>query len=383
VKPRRDAAYARVRSLLDAARAVAGPGAARRRELVQRLEASSGLSLEGVEWALSHCLELDPSETELLALLDGVPEAPRAHVLLPARVCVAPLRALAVALAASPRVYVRASRREPVLTEALSRQAPDLFQRVERLAVAPGDHVWAFGADETLEVLRGELPPGALLHANGSGFGIAIVELGSVASAIGGVVARAAAAIAEDTLAFDQQGCLSPRLVFVLGGYTSARALAVALAEALADAGRRVPRGRLTLDELGDATWYRHCASCFGEVFDTAHGLVSLRSPEPGAVAPVASANLSEVIRLLPPPGRNLEIIPISSLEAALPALAAWITSAACSEPELALEVRRWLPRARICELGRMQRPPLDGPVDRRPDPAGERITERATVGTG
>jgi hypothetical protein len=221
------------------------------------------------------------------------------------------------------------------------------------------------------------------LHANGSGFGIAIVDLGSVVSAISGAIPRAAEAIAEDTLAFDQQGCLSPRLVLVLGGYARARSLAVSLAEALAGAGRRVPRGRLSLDELGDVTWYRQCATCFGEVFDTAHGLVSLRSSEPGAVAPLASANLSELVRLLPPPGRNLEMIPISSLEAALPALAPWITSAACSEPELALEVRRWLPRARICELGRMQRPPLDGPVDRRPDPAGERISERATVRAG
>jgi hypothetical protein len=316
-------------------------------------------------------------------LLDSVPAAPRAHVLLPARVCVAPLRALAVALAASARVCVRASRREPVLTEALSRQAPDLFQRVERLAVEPGDHVWAYGADETLETLRRELPPGALLHANGSGFGIAIVDLGSATSAISAALARAAAAIAEDTLAFDQQGCLSPRLVLVLGGHAHARSLAGALAGALTEAGRRVPRGRLSLDDRGDATWYRQCASCFGEVIDTAHGLVSLRSAEPDLVAPLAPAPLSDLVRLLPPPGRNLEIVPISSLRAALPRLAPWITSAACSEPELALEVRGWLPRARICELGQMQRPPLDGPVDRRPDPAGERIAERATVGAG
>jgi hypothetical protein len=221
------------------------------------------------------------------------------------------------------------------------------------------------------------------LHANGSGFGIAIVDLGSVASALSGAVARAATAIAEDTLAFDQQGCLSPRCVLVLGGHTRGRELAGALAEALAAAGRRVPRGRLSLDELGDVTWYRQCASCFGEVFDTEHGLVSLHAAEPCAVAPLASASLSELLRLLPPPGRNLEIIPIASLDAALPALAPWITSAACSGPELALQVRDWLPRARICELGRMQRPPLDGPVDRRPDPAGERITERASCGAG
>lgn len=358
------AACERVERLLEVARRVAGPSAAARTELVARLQASSGLSPEGVEWALLQCLELTPTPAELTALIATVPVAPRAHVLLPAQVCVAALRALALALASAPQVFVKPSRRDPVLAEALGAQAAGLFTLVTQLEVAPGDHVWAYGADLTLEAVRRQLPAGAVLHAHGSGFGVAVVDLQSTRRGL----PELAQCILTDTLAFDQRGCLSPRLVLVLGGPARAGELWRALGDALVCAEQRVPRGRLSLEEQAEATWYRQCAACFGEVFDNGAGLVSLRASNEHTSTEAA------VQQLIPPAGRHLEIIPIAELDRVLETLAPWLTSVGCSEPELQAVVRRALPRARVCALGQMQRPPLDGPVDRRADPSGHRI---------
>src|SRR5262245_22670805 len=108
---------ARVEELLDAARVLADPKSAAGQRLRARLEQTTGLSRPSIEFSLEHCLEQRASEQELARLLARVPEAPRALVLLSANVFVAPLRAIALARASSARVVVRASRRDPALTE--------------------------------------------------------------------------------------------------------------------------------------------------------------------------------------------------------------------------------------------------------------------------
>jgi Acyl-CoA reductase (LuxC) len=355
---------ARVERLLGIAREVVAIGALERSRLCARWVPWTGLSLEGVEWALDHCLELQPSSAELEAMIAAAPRAERAHVILPAQVFVAPLRALALALAAAPRVSVRPSRRDPTLIAALAARAAGLFECVEQLTVQPGDHVWAYGADLTLAALRRQLPAGAFLHAHGTGFGVAIVAVGAPQLAS---LAAQAAGIVRDTLCFDQRGCASPRLVLALGGDAGADALAGALADALADAGRRVPRGVLTPDERAEESWYRQCMACFAPLIDTGHGSVSVRRPE---LALGSAPDLAAL--LLPPAGRHLQIVPIERLEPALAGLAPWLTSVGCSEPALEARARAVLPRARVCALGQMQTPAFDGPVDRRSDPAGE-----------
>jgi len=357
----------RVQRLLALSRKVAGPDAPGRAELCRRLVETSGLSRAGVEWALEHCLELQPAQAELDALVASVPHARCAHVILPAQVFVAAHRALALGLACAPRVCVRASRRDPVLLEALAAEAHGLFEPVARLTVQPGDHVWAYGADVTLAALRSELPRGAILHAHGDGFGVAIVDLTAL-TGTPGALSAAASALARDTLAFDQRGCLSPRLVLALGGRELSLELARALRDALAAVAGSVPRGRLAPEELADETWYRQCIGCFGSVLDAAAGTVSCFSGELGT----SEGDAVPPELLLPPAGRHLLVVPVARLEPALLGLAPLVTSAGCSHAELELRVQRWLPKARVCALGRMQTPPLDGPVDRRPDPAGE-----------
>jgi len=360
------AARARVQRLLALTRALLA-SAPERARLCARWVATTGLSSEGVEWALAHCLELAPSARELESLIAGAPRVARAYVILPAQVFVAAQRALAVALAAAPRVFVRASRRDPTLIAALAERAEGLFECVEQLTVQPGDHVWAYGGDLTLGALRSTLPAGSVLHAHGSGFGVAVVDLGAASAP--GALAAYAAAIARDTLCFDQRGCLSPRLVLALGGAERAQALASALASALAEAGEQVPRGQLSAEERAEQSWYRQCLACFAPIVDTGHGSVCVRPLE---LENVCASGLAAL--LLPPVGRHLQIIPIERLEPALAGLEPWLTSVGCSAPALAGRVRAALPKARVSELGGMQAPAFDGPVDRRPDPAGELI---------
>lgn len=358
----------RIEQLLRVMRHLVEPGSARREALRQRLVSSTGLSPSGVEWAIDRCLELQPTADELASLIGSVRPSERAHVILPSNVFVAAHRALALALAAAPRVFVKPSRREPALVEALSREAPQLFERVSELAVRAGDQVWAYGSDTTLDALRPALPAGAVLHAYGSGFGVAVVDLGSAQLADAAGVRRVAVAIAEDTACFDQRGCLSPRLVLALGGSERVIPFGELLAECLVEVEERLPRGRLSPGELADARWYRECAACFATLHDTGRGTVSL------GVAPPSVSGQGAVPVEIPPPGRHLELLAVSHLEPALSGLRRWVTAVGCSDEALEARVRHVLPRARVGPAGAMQRPPFDGPVDRRSDPAGELI---------
>lgn len=380
------AALERLARLLAAARRAVAPASPVRSSLAARLQITTGLSSAGVRWAIDHCLEQNPSDAELGRLVARVAPAPRAHVILPGSVFVAAHRALALALAAAPKVFVKPSRREPALIAALHAQAPGLFEVVERIVPEPGDHVFAYGSDTTLEDLRRSLPKGTVLHAHGSGFGVAVVDLETAPSAsahrdTGEPEAEAsvnavatsdramARAIAADTACFDQRGCLSPRFVLALADPLRARRFAATLASELAELERRIPLGRLDPSEEAEITWHRQCAACFGEVLAAGSGSVSQRdAAEPAWLAEEGRAALE-----IPPAGRHLEVIALRRLEPALEALRPWLTTVGCSSA-LQARVQALLEPIRIAPLGRMQNPPFDGPVDRRADPRGEVI---------
>ncbi len=370
------AARQRIERLLAALTRAVAPGSGERAALSERLRTTTGLSPEGIEWALEHCLERAPTPGELTRLIAGVERAPRAHVILPGSVFVAAHRALALALAASPRVFVKPSRRDPALVEALHAQAPELFELVRELAPQPGDHVFAYGSDVTLEALRRELPPAAVLHAHGSGFGVALVELeasapGTEPASEPPPLAELARAIAVDTACFDQRGCLSPRFVLALGAPAAVERFAGLLARSLVELEQRLPLGRLDPSELADATWWRQNAACFGVVLPAGSGAVSLRD---AAEAPVLVSEGAAAALEVPPAGRHLEVVAIQKLEPALAGLRPWLTTVGCSTARLEAQVRALLHPLRVTRVGHMQQPALDGPVDRRADPRGERI---------
>lgn len=343
----------RLERLLHAARRIADPGTDLGREARARLSASTRLSPEGVAAAIERCLEHHPTRAELEALASAVAPAPRVHVLLSSTVFTAAHRAIALGLAASDRVVVRPSRRDPLFSELLLRGAPGLFELSATLSPCAGEHVHAYATAETLAELRRTLPAGVVLHAHGPGFGVIVVGDADPASV--------ASAVALDVALFDQRGCLSPRAVVVEGDPARARAHALALAEALAAMERGLPRGALDDEEQAEIVRYRDTMSYAGEVFPAGSGVVALaREGAPLFIAPV---------------GRNLHVVPTGDAAALLaPHAHAITTVAVAGSPALTARVHAALPQARRAELGRMQTPAFDGPVDRRTPPQGEMV---------
>jgi Acyl-CoA reductase (LuxC) len=337
---------ARLEPLLEAARDIANPRSALGKRARERLLSSTGLSPQGLNFALERCLESRPSEAELKTLLASTAQSARAHVLLSANVFVAAHRAIAIALAAATDVRVRASRREPEMAELLLEGAALAFELDSELTPMSGDQLWAYGSDDTLRSIADKLPPGVVLHAHGSGFGIGVIA-GRPSDA---ELERTLLRLAEDIALFDQRGCLSPRLLLVTGEPETAHEVARELAKALSALESRIPRGRLDAHEAAEITAYRDAAGYVGEIFAAGLGFVS------------ASAAL-----VMPPVGRNLHVLSTRDVLGTLSSQSSFITSCAIdTDSELSGALRHALPSARFCAFGEMQRPPFDGPVDRR-----------------
>jgi len=339
-------AVRRVEALVLGARALADPGTQLGRRARRVLVDSTGLSPEGVELALSRCLETEPSAAEITALVASVRPAPRVHVILPANVFVAAHRAIALALAAAECVHVRPSRREPHFARLLAEAAPGLFELTEKIRAERGDHVWAYGGEASLDAVRAGLPAGVELHARGPGYGIAVIDAARVTP-------ETAALLAADIVPFEQRGCLSPRLVLVVGATDVAERFAWLAAEALAEAGERVPVGRLDDAELADARAFRDAYRYAAVLFSAGPGVVASSATERWGVAPS---------------GRNLVVAacsePLNLLSQRAPELT---TVGVAAAPALRDALRKCLPHARVVPLGTMQRPPFEGPADPRP----------------
>ena len=325
-----------VRRLLDAARRVAADPS-----IVVPLMESTSLSREGVELGLSRHLETDATDEQLAALVKAAGDAPSVHVILSANVFVAPLRALALALSASEKVTVKPSRREPHFTRALIAALDD--PRVAMTTMHPAEiaqgEIHVYGRDETITSVRAAAPAGVRVRGHGSGMGVAVVA---------GDLAQAASRLAEDVVAFDQRGCLSPRVAFVVG---DGMAFAHALRDALERRSKEIPRGRLEQSEATDLAWWASTVSYAGTFL---------------AGDSCAVGVMNELT--LPPTGRHVLVVPIAAIRE-MPAKLDWaarftVTVGCDVDPELVRDVAP--AHARIARLGEMQRPPLDGPVDRR-----------------
>ena len=343
---------ARVRRLVEAAGKLADPGHPLGQRARARLGASTGLSPAGVEWGLTRCLEANPSDAEFAALCQSVPRVERAYVLLSANVFVAAHRAIALALAASSSVEVRASRREREMAALLAEASGGLFRLVDELLPSPGDHLWAYGSDSTLDALRSHLPAGVVLHPHGPGLGIAVLAAPSD-------LGQAARALAGDVVVFDQRGCLSPRVAFFEGDAELGARFAALLAEALTVLEEEVPRGEITREEAADQVRLRDTWCYAGDLWPAGKGWVTFdgRPERP----------------FIPPVGRNVHVIVTPEIAPLLRSIAPLIVGVGVAGPDrLSAQMETLLPHARISALGKMQCPRFDGPVDRRPDPAGE-----------
>lgn len=336
-----------VRALVAAAKALAAD-----RAIVPAIADATGLSRENVELALSEHLETDPTDEELDQLFASASTmtAPRVAVVLSANVFVGALRAIAFARACAPHVTVRPSRRDPTFARALVEAVDDrsivLDEALDVAAVREGE-IHVYGRDDTIADVRAR----AKVPVRGHGSGMGLAAISEHAD-----LERAANELARDVVIFDQRGCLSPRIAFVLGDDARGGAFADALHEALERLEEAVPRGAVPAEERAAAGRYLATMTVASRALvGRAHGI---------GVAPL------DAPLLLPPPYRHVHVAPVRGPDAAArlaaPYARALTTIGGDDGPLRAALASALGVRVRSAALGRMQRPPLDGPVDLR-----------------
>ena len=222
---------------------------------------------------------------------------------------------------------------------------------LEVAAFARAEAVIAYGSDDALGALRGRVPASArfLAYSHRLSLGCIGREVVTAAGAAD-VAARAAA----DVATFDQQGCVSPHLFYVeAGGEVSPRDFAAALAAALEELERRLPRGRIPLGASAAIRNLRDTAELSGaEVWASRGGTAwtVIYEGDPAfspsclnrtvRVKPVA--DLADLPPLLAPLGPALQTAGVAVGAERLPALAARLGRLGVS---------------RLCPLGQMAFP--------------------------
>jgi hypothetical protein len=349
-------ARARIEAWIEATRRVTRPYAP---ALVESIASESGLSPQGVSFALDDVLEIDRAPAELSRFLANpslsvVGERSSVAIVLASTVPTAGFRAVAWALAQSPRVVVRPSRRCRALVSTIveacgglvalappsDRPEDDLRALVDDLGPRSALHV--YGGDETLDAARAATNARDDLHLelHGPGFGVVIAPEADVIDA--------ARAIALDVVAFDQRGCLSPRLVLAVG---SASKCVDALHAALDVEDTLHPRGDLDDDERSAIVICRDAALFKGRVLESAgHLVLDLGIAVGLSISPVGRVLPVESVRDLDHAMEHLR--PIASRVTRIATIDAWRERLESMAP--------------TCALGEMQRPAFDGPVDKR-----------------
>jgi Acyl-CoA reductase (LuxC) len=347
-------ALARVAAVVAAGRRLADARDALGRALREQGPAVFGLSPEGVAWALERHLETRPTPAALASLVASVRPAERTFVVLSANVFTAALRAIALGAASAPRLVLRLSRREPLFATLLVRALEEAGAPIEvslgkPTEARPGEQVHAYGRDETMAALRASLAPGVLFWPHGAGVGVAVLEAGA---------ARASALrLALDVVAFDQRGCLSPRLVFFAGDEEAGERFASELARALGELGGRVPLGEVRDEERAAWRAYADAMAIAGQVYEGAGYVVGFDAA-PRALAWPGGPRALHVVRVEGEGGER------EAWRLLAPFARGVVALGGRGRLADALGVR--LPWARRSGVGAMQRPLLDGPVDRR-----------------
>jgi acyl-CoA reductase-like NAD-dependent aldehyde dehydrogenase len=323
----------------------------RRTSFAAAIVESSGLSPEGVELALTRHLEIDATDAELESLVASAGTARRVAVILSSNVFVGALRAIAIALAATDDVIVRPSRRDPAFARLLVEELADPRVRIEEafdVASLRDGEIHVYGSDATIAAVREAARVPVIAH--GHGMGIAWVSRAAPLDI--------ASALAADVIAFDQRGCLSPRVAFVEGDLARAKAFAERLHSALEQVALAVPRGPMPAEDRAAADRY---------IATMTYACDALVGPEHAiGIAPPGAPIV------LPPAYRHVHVAACTSREEARALYAPFARTIVAvgtddpTGPPAEAEVSIAPPWARISPLGAMQRPRLDGPVDRR-----------------
>jgi len=119
--------------------------------------------------------------------------------------------------------------------------------RLENEAMSEADVIVVYGAAPTVRSVRSRAPVTARIVEHGPRISIGMVGANALINEAASAAAATAAAWAVSV--FDQQGCVSPHVVWVEGDATAARRFAEQVAEAMAAVQVVLPRGRVGVEE--------------------------------------------------------------------------------------------------------------------------------------
>ncbi|HYJ78511.1 MAG TPA: acyl-CoA reductase, partial [Longimicrobiaceae bacterium] len=238
-------------------------------------------------------------------------------------------------------------------------------EELERAALEEAGAVVVYGGAEALAAVRARTPAAARFLGYGPKLSFGVVGRDCLTEEL---AADAACAAALDAATFDQQGCVSPHLVYVEeGGDVEPAQWARLLAKEMEALERELPRGTLAPGESSAIRQLRAAAE-----FAEPAGGAELHASREGTAWTVVferdptfeASCLNRVVRVKPVPA--LERIPglVEPYGAVLQTVG--VTASPAATTELALALGR-LGASRIVPLGRMAWPPPHWHHDGRP----------------
>ena len=238
---------------------------------------------------------------------------------------------------------------------------------LESALFAEADCVTTTGGDETLAAIRAQLP----IKTRFLGYGHR-VSFGFVAGEVlhGSRAKKIVAAAADDVVAWNQLGCLSPHVIYVeAGGEVSQENFAALLADDLERREQTEPRGELAAEHAAVIAARRGIYEV-----RAAHSPETTRhwcSKNSTAWTVVYEADTRFQMSCL---NRFIYVKAVSDLTAALQGadeIRGKVSTVGVAAPEektneIATQLARW-GATRVCPLGQMQNPPLTWRHDGRP----------------
>jgi len=227
---------------------------------------------------------------------------------------------------------------------------------LEEITFAAASVVVAMGSDDALAAIAARVPGRFIGH----GHKVSFAMIGRDALDGPSRARKLASALAYDATLWDQQGCLSPQLVYVeSGGHVGIDQFADYLGAALAEWDVTLPPRRLSLDDRAAIAEFRQAAEW---------GMHGSRRLLHGGDRSPWSLSIEEDPTFLPSClHRCLRLKPIASLEEVPPRLAglgSWLEAAGVAVSTDRLErVTAALTQAgvhRVCPIGTMQTPGLE-----------------------
>jgi hypothetical protein len=238
---------------------------------------------------------------------------------------------------------------------------------LEAALFAEADCVTATGGDDTLTAIRAQLP----IKTRFLGYGHR-VSFGFVAGEVlhGSCAKKVVAAAADDVVAWNQLGCLSPHVIYVaVGGEVSPENFAELLADELERREQTEPRGELAAEHAAAIASRRGIYEV-----RAAHSPETTRhwcSKNSTAWTVVFEADTRFQMSCL---NRFIYVKAVSDLTAALQGadeIRGKVSTVGIAAPEektneIATQLACW-GATRVCPLGQMQNPPLTWRHDGRP----------------